>query len=64
MAKAYTTLLQFLQNPSKQYIEAANHLIVYLYRTRHLKMWFYKDKLQKELYIDASFSDHPDRKSS
>lgn len=64
MAKAYTTLLQFLQNPSKQYIEAADYLIVYLYRTRHLKIWFHKDKLQKELYIDTSFGDYPDRKSS
>lgn len=27
-------------------------------------MWFYKDKLQKELYVDASFGNYPDRKSS
>lgn len=64
VAKAYATLSQFLKNPSQVHMEAANHLIAYLYGTKDMKLHFYRDKPKMELYVDASFGDNPDRKSS
>ena len=66
-AKATAKLAQFLTNPGPQHQQAINRVIVYLYSTRFHAIEYAAsvDGMQSvQLASDASFGDHPDRKSS
>jgi hypothetical protein len=66
-AKATASLAQFLPNPGPEHLEAINRVISYLYHTRTLAIAYHTVHGEEEvvkIFSDASFGDHPDRKSS
>jgi hypothetical protein len=66
-AKATAKLAQFLTNPGPQHQAAADRVIVYLNSTRFLAIEYsaVAEGMQSvQLASDASYGDHPDRKSS
>ena len=64
VAKAHAILAQFLQNPSEQHCELADHVLSYLYGTRNLALSYSANNRKVEMFVDASFADNVDRKSS
>jgi len=66
-AKATAKLAQFLTNPGPQHQQAADRVITYLYSTRFHAIEYaasVEGMQSVQLASDASFGDHPDRKSS
>ncbi|OQD85533.1 hypothetical protein PENSOL_c040G03155, partial [Penicillium solitum] len=68
-AKATARLAQFLTNPGPQHHQAADRVINYLYTTRNLAIEYSADAASTgidsiQFASDASYGDHPDRKSS
>jgi len=73
VAKMCSILGQFLRNPGPRHLAAADRLISYLGRTKHLAIqysndvddWDFDFKAHPlEIYSDAAFADNTDRKSS
>ena len=67
IARAASKLSQFLQNPSPQQCEAADHLLRYLLGTKTRAIQFDGFNLETRTFCissNASYSDNPDRKSS
>ena len=64
IAKAHSILAQFNQNPSERHIELADHLVSYLYGSRKFCLSFDGSKKPWQVFCDASYADHEDRKSS
>ena len=64
IAKAHSVLAQFLQNPSEKHCGMADHVLNYLYGTRGLALFYDVEAEELEIFTDASFADHQDRKSS
>ncbi|KAI0997575.1 hypothetical protein K3495_g10612 [Podosphaera aphanis] len=64
IAKAHSILAQFNQNPSERHLEMADHLISYVYGSRKLCLSFDGNKDPWQVFCDASYADHKDRKSS
>jgi hypothetical protein len=67
VAYAVSQLSQFLTNPSQAHMDAVEHLIVYLYRSRHEGITYgggvrQGDELQ--IYGDASFADNAETRRS
>ena len=58
IAFAASQLSHFLTNPNSSYLAAAEHIILYLYRTKHLAIQ-YSDHNREQMRIcgDASFAD-------
>jgi hypothetical protein len=65
-AKAMAKLAQFLTNPGPQHHQAADRALSYLYTTRFLAIEYCQNSGLESVRIasDASYGDHPDRKSS
>ena len=65
--KATARLAQFLTNLGPQYYEAVDRVISYLYTTRNLAIEYSADVASTaesiQFVSDASYGDHPDRKS-
>jgi hypothetical protein len=59
-------LSSFMMNPSSAHMQAADRVILYLYKTRHLAIRFQYDEKTKPVMAasDASFADNEDRRSS
>lgn len=64
VAKAHSVLAQFLQNPSDEHMDMADHVLSYLYGTKNLSLLYDVTKEELDIYTDASFADNLDRKSS
>lgn len=73
IAKACSTLAQFLKNPSARHLDAADRVIAYLGKTRCLAILYTGETSTNDLglqvipfqaYSDAAFADNVDRKSS
>ena len=66
--RAVSKLSKYLRNPSPNYIDAANYLLVYVVRTKYLVIeydGFNLDPLKEFMVTsDASYADTEDRKSS
>ncbi len=67
-AHIISRLAQFMANPSKAHLAAANHCIQYLDRTRDRHCLLFDSHYEGdilEVFMDASFADHrPNRRSS
>ena len=66
-AKATAKLAQFLTNPGPEHCHAIDRVICYLYTTRYLALEYgtLEDGVETvQIASDASYGDHPDRKSS
>ncbi len=75
IAYAASRLCQFMSNPSEAHIKEVNRLLVYLYNTRSLSLCYSGADVPPQEAVnldpsalttasDASFADHPDRKST
>ena len=67
IAKAAQHLLEFLTNPSPEYMAAVDRAIAYLYSTRFYAIKYSPILPNDPLFIlasDALFADNSDRKSS
>ena len=63
VAYAASILSEFNKNPSPQHLEEANHVIAYLYSTRHLAIKYCNQSETGDMVFqassDASFADDP-----
>ena len=59
-------LSEFMQNPSPAHMQAIDRVILYLYRTRFLAIYYKKNDDKDAVHVssDASYGDNPDRRSS
>jgi hypothetical protein len=70
IARTTSHLAEFLKNPSKQYLEAADRIIIYLYTTRHLALEYSGTNRNQEIQFntikytaDSAFGTCSDRRS-